>query len=252
MPTKLIHTLAVITLSATIVLGQEPSGAFVLLPIYATQATGAYGSRWETELTLRNDTTAPIAFTTLACLFPCFGMTELPPATSARHNPNLPVGRSLEGRIMHFDRSDLAGISFSLRVRDISRSAQSAGTEIPVVREDALQTHIVLIDIPVDPRFRHSLRVYDATHGSAVRVRIFPFQGDTPVVDQTVTLLQASDTITAPSQIGLHGLTAVYPALTGIGPFRIEVDAGSPVQRLWAFVSITNNDTQELTTVTPQ
>lgn len=137
-------------------------------------------------------------------------------------------------------------------MRDISRSAQSAGTELPVVREDALRAHIALIDIPSEPGFRHSLRIYDVTHGAAVRVRIFPFQGDQALVDQNVMLLQPENPLTAPAQIGLHGLTSLFPALNGIPRLRIEIDALSLTQRLWGFVSITNNETQEFTTVTPQ
>jgi hypothetical protein len=234
------------------VFGQQQSGAFVLLPIYTTQAVGAYGSHWETEFAVRNDTPTPIAFTTLACLFVCSGMTDLAPGTSARHNPIFPASSSFEGRLMHFDRADLSGISFSLRVRDVSRSMQSAGTEIPVVREEELRTRVSLIDIPAEQRFRHSLRIYDASHGSQVRVRIFPFQGNTAVVDEMITLLQHGDTATVPAQIGLHGLTSIYPVLTGIERFRIDVDAVSDTQRIWAFVSITNNETQEFTVVTAQ
>jgi hypothetical protein len=44
----------------------------------------------------------------------------------------------------------------------------------------------------------------------------------------------------------------LFPGLSGAGNVRLEITLDSPDQRLWAFVSVTNNVTQRVTIVTPQ
>ena len=54
-----------------------------------------------------------------------------------------------------------------------------------------------------------------------------------------------------PSSIARGGIEA-EPALAGVTSMRIEVVPLTPNLRFWAFVSITNNETQEVTIVSPQ
>jgi hypothetical protein len=132
------------------------------------------------------------------------------------------------------------------------------------VREgNALRATAEFLDIPVDSRFRSLLRVYDFDPGDGheVEVRIFR----TP---STITFPSPSSL--APDQLLLDtvlqlrnaGLPALYPGYAtlsipdlltvGINDrLRVEVVPLTPLLRYWAFVSVTNNETQHVTVVTP-
>ena len=108
-----------------------------------------------------------------------------------------------------------------------------------------------LLNIPNDPKFRVALRIFEMNFDRAdFAVR---------AVDQTTNtvLAAARVTTTAPPQPGLRfspGFTEIgdiAPAAAQ-GNIRIEVEPLTPGSASWAYVSITNNDSQQITLVTPQ
>jgi hypothetical protein len=225
-----------------------PLDEFVLIPVYSGGLRGAHGSIWTTELVIRNGNLQPLKYTPFHRLFPMFGPEELAPETSIHHDALLDRA---EGRIMRL--STLEGVQFALRVRDLSRQSSSAGVEVPVVREQETRSRIVLPSVPVDDRFRHTLRIYDVSGVGTpnVRLRIYPFDSNVPVVDTTIPLLMFSDE-TTPSQITVGAFETTYPAFAGLEEARFEIDALTAGMRVWALVSTTNNETQEVTVVSPQ
>lgn len=220
----------------------------VLIPVYSAQMQGAYGSVWTTELVIRNGGSEQVSYLPLHCVVPCFGPKALAPGRSVHEDAVFPstVGHDLR-------LSGLDNVHFSLRVRDLSRRAESAGVEIPVVREHELRGDIVLPSVPIDDRFRHTLRVYDLStvDASAVRLRVYEFNGSVPVLDDIIELRPRQDP-TVPSQIALGSLDSTYPILRTLDEARFEIESVTPGMRIWAFVSSTNNETQEVTIITPQ
>lgn len=232
----------------------------VLLPVYSAPAPGAYGSIWQTEFAVMNagNSSAVYSFP-IAESFPSAGVSRFAAGHALRMGP---LGYQQEGVFFWVDRDHIDDFVFSLRVRDQSRNALSAGTAIPVVRDHSFRRRIVLLDVPTDRRFRLSLRVYgrEATRPQ-VLVRVYPFEGrrhvptPTQPVAEMLLPLTSSQGIgppgwTIPAQAAVHDMTSVLPAAASFPAVRIEIEALDPAERIWAFVAITNNVTQELTLVT--
>lgn len=218
----------------------------VLFPVMV-QGPGAFGSRWSTEVVLRNDNdyTFPVnsIFDVLLFSIP----DRRPPAhftsgTSTTRAPN--------GYLLYVPRQASPRIFFGTLVRDLSRQAEALGTEIPVVREkDFFDRSFTLLNVPTDARYRVALRLYRIDDRSTLRIRIHQmFSEDSPLVDDDIALSPAGTHRVA--YIG--DLIAAYPQLAGKGALRIDVDTSVPSRASWAFVSVTNNETQHVTVISPQ
>ncbi|MGZ5494745.1 MAG: hypothetical protein ACXWHG_14165, partial [Thermoanaerobaculia bacterium] len=105
------------------------------------------------------------------------------------------------------------------------------------------------LNVPTDSRYRVALRLYRIDDRSTLRIRIRQmFSKDSPLVDDDIAL----------SPVGTHrvayigDLIAAYPQLGGKGALRIDVDTSVPSRSSWGFVSVTNNQTQHVTVISPQ
>jgi hypothetical protein len=231
-----------------------------LLPvILAAPLPGAFGSLWATQLTIVNRSNARIGVgpITPGCnLDPCSpGRFPVPGASTMVIRP--PSGEP--GRFLFVDEGHLSDIEASLRVYDMSREATSLGTTVPVIAEtDALTTTANLLGISSDTRFRSLLRVYDfdpnASHSVTVRV----YRSTSPDVAATPDALVREMTLSLSPGDDLSGDFPGYaqsdltPILTGAeGVYRVEISPGADGLRFWALVSVTNDDTQQVTVVTP-
>lgn len=159
----------------------------------------------------------------------------------------------------------------SLRVLDRSREADRAGTQIPVVWESDLYSGtIVLLDVLTEPRFRSTLRIYDAfLFETDFVLRFYDMdryrKGDRELLLETIVRSRV-ERPAGPPRFPLHPATAIignivaqWPQLAAARSVAIEVSGThllvSPPQyenRFYAFASITNNTTQEVTTVSPR
>jgi hypothetical protein len=166
-------------------------------------------------------------------------------------------------------------VQINARVRDLVRNAESAGTEIPVAREsDFRSREFLLPHIPSDPKFRANLRVYGGLEtfsdeyrfvypGGTVGIEIYDVDDRfTPLVTTTLELAAPeyvfdSSRPVRPAYASIGDLTAAFPQLRNVAEYTIRV---IPYQSIidppreyshWAFVTITNNETQEVTTVSP-
>jgi len=148
-------------------------------------------------------------------------------------------------------------MTFESRIQDISRQAQTWGTEIRVVREREFTTQpVLLVNVPMDGRFRLMLRVYDidGRADAVVRVEVFPF-GSSPVgqVDLALAPPSGRHPRYKPSYVQYEDLRGLIPP--GFNPgavVGVRITPLTPGLRIWAFISVTNNETQHVTTVTPQ
>jgi hypothetical protein len=209
-------------------------------------APGAHGSEWRTETAIANPQAWPIMTVNTIAPIDCTGIvgpcTELLPPHSKL---TWTGGRHPRGAALIVGRRDADDLAFSLRVRDISRVAEGFGTEVPVVRERDMYTGtMTLLDVPFDPRYRVKLRIYafGATNNVAGRV----MYGDA-VVPYTVTTACDSDESCA--------ITPAYAEVdlpANVPGAREIVYVEPPRDSLaWSFASVTNNDTQQVTLVTP-
>ena len=163
------------------------------------------------------------------------------------------------GRFLFVDKGHLSDIETSLRVFDISREATSFGTTVPVIDETAaITTTVNLLGISSDARFRSLLRVYDfdpnASHSVTVRV----YRSTSPDVAATPDALVREMTLALSPGDDLSGNFPGYaqldltPIIAGAeATYRVEISPATDGLRFWAFVSVTNDDTQHVTVVTP-
>jgi hypothetical protein len=255
----------------------QPPYERVLVPVVVAAPTpGAYGSIWQTELVARNESDQGVVISDTP-----FGLCGLCPPyashTTFRIALNAPNPNA--GRFLYIGSPGLGNVTFVLRVQDISRKALTWGTAIPVVRDrDVFSGRLQLLDIPIDSRFRAALRVYDfepptEATSRVVRLRIYDMCGigqidirctNTPLVDTSLTLVTSGHQSYPPETPGtvfIGDLASTFDRLANLPPVnlpdstprvRVDVDPVTPGLRFWAFVSVTNNETQHVTVISPQ
>lgn len=232
----------------------------VLVPLIFS-GPGAFGSQFITEATFRNESDVVITPLNAGAISTCPPNVSPCPAPpfaarawdSFHHGAEYPTGL-----VLWIPRSQEPDMHFSLHVRDISRAAEGAGTNIPVVREDELQGEVHLLNIPVASGFRHTLRIYDLDFENAGAVTLEAFSSSGDLIDaRVITLTRAEDPCAIP-----EGCAPNRPRAAIVNDLvtprevpqavRFVIRPTDPGMRLWAFVSITNNTTQQITTVTPE
>lgn len=225
----------------------------VLFPLLTGPVNGAFGSRFITELRMANSSeTVPARFFGLlpqcilsACIF--FDPLEQPYEIEAggSHGPESVEYTGRPGAFIYVPKSS-PQIEFNLRVHDQTRSDLNFCTEMPVVydREFTFEP-IKLLGVPTDPRFRNTLRIY-ADKATEVTVEFGDFlevvnlRPGVNAIDQAYAQL---------GDIGGSGGTVDVTVTPFTPPFPIP---GVEPVKIWAFISVTNNETQLITTITPQ
>jgi hypothetical protein len=133
----------------------------ILLPVsLAQQIPGAFGSVWATDFRVTAVGGAVHIEQTEQCGACSPQLVLFPNGTLENVFGNF--SDETPGELIWLRRTDAAAARFNLRVRDLSRQSQTWGTEIPVVRESQYRSvPITLLNVPVDARFRVTLRAYD-------------------------------------------------------------------------------------------
>lgn len=229
----------------------------ILLPLFVPPINGANGSRFITELRAINRSAfeeARIYGIERPCLTVCPPVVFDPERDAMVMPPRSEIGPAdvvydgSPGRFLWVSKDDVDQLWLNLRVYDESRSNQNFGTEMPVVRDRELFRNqpILFSGVPSETRFRNTLRIY-ATGPMTVNVQISAAL-ISPIIRE-VTL-----------RPGLNRFDPAYAQIgdmpVGVGPLRITItppEPGSPGFHTpyWAFVSVTNNDTQLITTIRP-
>ncbi len=264
-------------LCATVATADEPAVSYerVLLPVVVKgEVAGALGSRWTTQVSILNNAGQDVdirGYVTAprGCPILCNPSPLTRPAI-AFYPAIASPGTVTQGAILLLDRRFSDSVEVHLRVQDISRQSQTWGTEVPVVREKGLyQGTLNLLDIPIGAAFRQTLRVYDvdARPDAIVRVRFYRVN---PAIDTTSEvldpaprdLLVAERTVhlTTEQRIGTPSYDLGYAEISNVGGLaelqnvdriRIEVTSLSTGLRFWSLVSVTNNETQHVTIISP-
>lgn len=254
------------TAFTTVFVGSRENWRMMLIPVTATGIRGANNSLWNTDLRMFVASDVTVEVRPHNCdgspIPECFPndlplRKEFDPRADGRVWEGIPAGL---GQFFWVRTEDFEKVRMNARIYDVSRQTETAGAEMPIPRENQFTSGVIdLLNIPVAPQFRHTLRVYDADgrHRARVRIRVFAENELVPrVVTERELLANHGGRVTSallpthPAVMQLE-LGQLLP-LAGIESLRVEVEPVDTNLRLWSFVSITNNDTHHVTTVTPQ
>lgn len=247
--------------TATIRVGEDtppPVEAWsrILIPLIGADVPGTNNALWRTEVTALISYDTPIEIQPVAC-------DVCPPVLLPVRQPFDAYGHGLAGflpngigQFLYVRTADEAKLHLNSRVYDVSRTAQTAGSEIPIARgNDFTSRPVSLLGIPVAPHYRHTLRIYDldAHQGGEVLLRIFANGRTNPEATfrRSLSVPQGARTTAArlPSHPGVIQLElGQVISLAGISTLRVDIEPVTPGLRLWSFVSVTNNETHHVTT----
>jgi hypothetical protein len=227
----------------------------ILFPVLFN-TRGQHGSDWRTEAVISNPKPWFVEFyndvTSIVCVtYPCG--ERIGPMITTRFEG----GRHPGGIALLAPWPEAEQLAFALRVRDVSREAESFGTDIPVVRESQMfrDTDLTFLDVPFDARYRAKLRVYafDPFRSNAppfIGVRTDPPSPFGPGIGPTGLVLTRNCSPTTCYAAPMYGEMELQ--LGGAARADVYLDTesvgGSPV---WAFITVTNNETQQVTIITP-
>lgn len=243
----------------------------VLIPVAVRRPiNGAFGSVWTSDFRMVNQSSIWLAPGT--DIFPlrqeCSNVClppEFPPQTVVNPGffwPN--PDSSTPPAIVFYVRTEFTPyINYQLRTRDLSRSSETWGTEIPVVTSFARK--ISLLDVPLTDGFRPLLRLYTLSYVGCCRsdVKFYSNSGDL-LATRSLTLQRPNGSIggLVPPPYVREGSRhfPLQPAYDEIDLRTIPELQGQPTvwitaegnMVLWGFVSVTNDATQHVTTITPQ
>lgn len=222
---------------------------------------GAGGSLWVSELHVRNGgNAAALTFLQDALCVLCDPPPPLP-SLGVGETRELQAGdASLPGHIVVVQKAESPFYAFSLRIRDVSRSAQNEGTEIPVVREAELRSTrpIELLNVPLNATSRAALRIFATEDEPSIAALAYVnvVSMTRPEIDSAFLRLElshvqrlAAGPPRAPGYVAVNDLRAA----TGLpeGRYRVEV-LPQTYRAGWAFVAVTNNETQLVTAIAPR
>lgn len=223
----------------------DPSDYERMLVPVAGSTPGQFGSVWTANVSAYADGgmffVVPYCTRGIVCGYDYF-LKGGTPSTFA-------VNSNVSGAFLYVPKESTNHVDLVVHVRDDRHPADS-NVDVPVVRAADFRSTIRLLDVPIAAGVRSMLRVYGS--------------GPEPV---TVTARDAAGqqvgTITLQLAGGAHGsmgwdafvivpATAADPltAFAGQSSIMLDItsDTGSPI---WAFVSVTNNDTQHINLVVP-
>jgi hypothetical protein len=218
----------------------------ILFPVLFNTA-GAHGSQWVSEAAVANPQPWYVEtyndVVPFECIdYPC-GERLSPGSFLAFTGAGYPQGVALIA-----PRAEAADLAFTLRIRDTSRTAEGFGTQVPVVRERDMfrGTDLTLLDIPIDPRYRTKLRMYVFDSGEHDAQVTLDRAGGTQTFNVPVRRTCTDRECHATPWYAELDLPA--GAVNEVG--NVYVSIGGHESPAWAFASVTNNVTQQVTIVT--
>jgi len=244
----------------------------ILVPVIGL-GPGAYNTLWLSELYVHNSGVIS-SFVSYPSAHPCALCPPPPPPAGIgslllRPNETSTFNVFLErttspmtpGVVLYVSPKPARdSVSFELLLRNDAFRRDKWGIEIPVVREDRFRVGTTeLMNIPLDPRYRVMLRVYDVDNvqdgaDTSVIVRRYVRHNDSErlVDEQTLDLREIAgggEFVAFPGYGSLSGITADLAST--VDTLRVEVQPVTPGLRYWAFASVTNNETQDVTVISP-
>lgn len=228
---------------------------------------GANGSVWRAESFIRNDSAWSLRFD-----LPLFPQTLISPSfveflTVAPHaTVNLELANAHAPVRVMVPKALASQVTFETRLYDASRDDQTFGTRVPTVRETDFRHGVTTIPgVPMGSRFRANVRVFSVDgqrHAYHVRVLtqpdvfVPPFEGyTTPLPVETLAELPVTtelDPLWEGSVWDVAFATLALPVVPASTPkLQVQIEPLDGDAPFWAYVSVTNNDTQQVTLLTP-
>lgn len=202
----------------------EAESVRFLVPI-ASSTTGALNTSWRTDVSATNENAVPVTIAGTV-VQPLTTKTLLLSGTTA---------------FVDIPRELSDGVTISIRVHDTTHDADNLGVDVPVVPPSQFRKSIVLTGLPSDPRYRMLLRIYGYGGPGRAVIRLRDAATGSLIEQMTAELIGSSLSY---AQIPLSNSASV--------PRTVEITtAGRSDPPIWAFVSVTNNITQQVTLVTP-
>src|SRR3954452_10838459 len=229
----------------------------ILLPV-AASGPGPNAARFETEILITNTGDEPVPVGGDAIDYASLQSPPptpiVAPHTTGTFTDRLWAASMWTGAFITVPSRMARDVITKVRVHDTSRDASSFGVEVPVVSDRDFAATVRLAGIPTDPRFRSMLRVYayDARNFGPVTLRVRDAADGTLLATVPVAInapLGEEDLFPAAAQLALDSIIA---PLRSHARLRIDIADSDAVRPIWGFVSVTNNQTQEITLVTPQ
>ena len=215
----------------------------ILFPL-SFQGPGAFGSQWTTESFLYASGSAAYFRDPLPCAG-CSSTFTL--GTSRLTNDGNPWGH-----VLYALRGTTGSLELASRIRDTSRQAITAGTEVPVVRERDFRGQLRFLNVPVDSRYRVMLRLWSfgdypqfIVNVDSVTLNVAPLSV-TRIPDTAMWF--GSIDVTSLVSNGRANPTSMMVYPSGYG----SCCASQLFPPIWGMLSITNDDTQQVTIVSPQ
>jgi hypothetical protein len=219
----------------------------ILFPVLFA-ADGAYGSRWRAEATVSNPAPWTVhADYTLHNIGPC--IQDCDPPFEPKSFEKFLGAAYPRGTVLWAPRSEASHLAVALRIRDVSRQEVGYGTEVPVVRErDFVHgSNIHLLDVPLDPRYRVKVRIY------MIEPVLAPSTGGAVRIRRGTEVLELPFTLTHRQVFAIEPYYAEVDLPQGVAGERVNLDISMPLDAIgWAFASVTNNETQQVTIIAPQ
>lgn len=250
----------VLLLSIGVSIHAEEQVERLLVPLFFVYPLpGAYDTLWVTELTVTNPSAEPIRAESLvtACRVPaCPAVVPAGATLFATPYLNDPLAG---GRLVPISEKAADTLVWNLQVRETSRSHLQWAVEVPVVHEREGKSLLNLINLPVHPGYRVQLRLYDFDQADLRHLTLRYYEidpsrrgtggssGDRLLSEEGVAISWNGDEL-APGQLTVHVPVAEFE---NVKRLRVEVEAESCETCLWGMASITHNDTQQVSIVTP-
>ncbi len=229
----------------------NPSGwVAVFVPLNPGVVAGAGGTQWTTNLWISNTSSQefPVVCAIIADGPLPIGCPNIP----AHSTISYPVPYSAldhQGFFLNIlsllvsNPVPADAIDVTLRTNDSVSAPHSAGTEIPVVLPSAFRNALALPHVPLNGHSRLRLRIY-GMDDSDVTIRAVGLTTNSEVWRTTLSM-KGSNPELYPSFAEVDILSSFNTADDAL---RLELTSAVKV---WAFVSITDNGSQQFTIVTP-
>lgn len=231
----------------------DPNSAFdpILFPLFIQPKGGAFGSQFQTtvRLSIKGFSGGQL---------PVYGISRNGPLDDPPRGPldpfvativesQPPLRSQTPGRILYVAKGSGPLLAASIRVTDLTKQTASFGVEVPVARRDnfADGVPLVFMGVPADSRFRCMLRLYSLKRGDvlaniAVNGKLY----------QLYLKHTDDQDLFEPAYLEFTDFPTLGELPSGQTTFRVVVDAGRG-SGMWGMLSVTNNETQQITVITP-
>ncbi|HET7710793.1 MAG TPA: hypothetical protein VFL80_02585 [Thermoanaerobaculia bacterium] len=219
-----------------------------LLPLLFS-GPGAFGSQWLTDTLLLNQGSVPVTLWNDLRDVSC-NRGACVRTLDARDIASLP--RTFpNGRIIWVARDNAWNVAAFSTVREVTRRGPPAGTTLPLPREGDFRVGTTRVVVPLPANSRVMIRVYGLGPSEVTTEQVVILSSNATAPSSTITIRRDNSSPESP----LYGATDLTNALTPLlsrGSAILEISTNSSSVAIWPLISVTDNETQQVTLIAPQ